>query len=410
MDPYSRDPGEGVEGWVSLGYSAARGRVYPVRSLDNTRENVDGPFPRPNLSELDARANLSGSLGSYLAASISPERRNGEWKLHEGYALLSLGKLGLWGGRRAPAFQTGAGGGMIFNGTAAFTGGGVVLTEPVRLPWFFSHLGAIRFESFLSTIDSSAAVRRPWVLGSRGSISPHPRLLLGATQTFMFGGVGIGPFTWRNFKEMFNSHAINVNGSEYENGIASIDVRFRPPVPGVPLSLYLEWGAEDNHSAWYLFPGIIGGAHVAAVPRIPALSLGLERTYFSRPCRPNEEGCHDNYYATWYRHYLFKDGWTVDRQPIGHPLGGDGSEWLLYGAWDDPSAPLRLDWRAFTRQRGEYNIYAPAREGRSMGGALSLVYRGEDGIDLILTGALERGRTPARWTESSILAGVRRTF
>lgn len=408
IDSHSQAVQLPVDGWLSIGYSHADGRVYPVRSVDRSRENVEGPFPRPTLSELDARANVSMAIGSHLAVSISPEHRDERWSIYEGFALISAGKLGVWGGRRAPAFAAGAGGGIVFNGTAAFTGGGIMFTEPVRLPWVLGHLGVIRFETFLSNADSNAAVRRPWVLGTHASISPHPRVLIGATQAFMFGGEGVGPFTWRNFKEMFLSHTVNITGSEFENGIVSVDLRFRPPLPWVPLTLYLEWGADDNHSAWTLFPGIVAGAHVAAVPGMTALSLGLEHAYFAGPCRPHEQGCHTEYYATWYRHYLFKDGWTMDRQPIGHPLGGDGSEWLVYGTWDNPSNRLRLNARGFVRERGAYNIYSPEREGRSVGGALSAVYRAASGVDLMLTGALENGESD--WHESSLFAGLRRTF
>jgi hypothetical protein len=169
-------------------------------------------------------------------------------------------------------------------------------------------------------------------------------------------------------------------------------------VPVVPLVLYLEWGSEDNHGAWHLFPGTVTGAQVPAIPGLPSLSVGVERTHFHGPCLTCK------YYATWYRHYVYKDGWTLDRQPIGHPLGGEGHEWLVYGRWDDPSYPLRLDARLFRRDRGPFNIYSPAREGRSTGGELSGVYRTRPDLEFVLTGALEHGRS---WTESSLFAGVR---
>ncbi len=395
------------EGWGAIGYSSATGRLYPVRSVDRTRENFTGPFPRPNLSTIDLGANLSFTAGPHLAASITPQRSDNDWSLSEAYLLASWKKLGIWAGRRAPAFQTGTGGGIVLNGTASFTGGGITFIEPVRLPWVLRYIGPIRFETFLSQIDSNAAVRHPWFLAAHASISPHPRILLGATQAFMFSGSGLPPFTWRNFIEMFRSHGIVAAGSEFENGIASGEIRVRPPVPLIPLSLYLEWGADDNHRAWVLFPGRVIGGQIPAIPGLPALSLGLEHAYFSKPCSSCGD-CHCEYYATWYRHYLFKDGWTLDRQPIGHPLGGDGYEWLLYGTWDDPANPLRLDTRAFLRYRGPYNIYSPAHGGKSSGGSLSAVYRATPNLDVLFTGAFENGRTG--WHESAISTGFRWLF
>jgi hypothetical protein len=396
-----------AEGWVAAGYSSATGRVYPVRSLDRTRENVAGPFPRSDLSEARLTTNLSFAAGQYLAGSLSPEHRDGDWGLREGYALVNFEKVGIWGGRRAPSFATGAGGGIVINGTAAFTGGGVVLTEPIRLPWLLRYIGAIRYETFLSRLDSNATIPRPWFFATHASISPHPRLLIGVTQAFMFGGEGVAPFTWNNFKEMFLTHGLQSAGTEFENGMASGEVRFRPPIPLVPLTLYMEWGGDDNHAAWTLFPGRIFGAQIAAVPGIPALSIGLEHAGFSRPCT-GCDGCHCEYYATWYRHYLFKDGWTVDREPIGHPLGGEGSEWLAYGTWDDPASRFRLDARVFRRYRGSYNIYSPDHQGRSIGGQLSTVYRATPNMDFLFTGALEDGKTD--WRRTSIFAGLRWVF
>lgn len=396
-----------VEGWASVGYSSATGRLYPVRSISNSRENVEGPFPRSDLSEASVSTNLSLAVGPFLAGSISPEHRDGEWGVREGYALAAWKKVGVWGGRRVPAFSTGHGGGIVIDGTAAFTGGGLAFTDPVRLPWVLSHIGAIRFETFLSRLDSNAAVPKPWFFASHVSISPHPRLLIGATQAFMFGGEGVAPFTWNNFKQMFLAHGVQSAGTEYENGMASWEARFSPPVPVVPLTLYIEWGWDDNHAAWTLFPGRVMGGEIPAVPGIPALSLGLEHAGFSKPCT-GCDGCHCEYYATWYRHHLFKDGWTVDRMPIGHPLGGQGSEWLLYATWDDPTNRFRFDAQSFLRERGPYNIFAPAREGRSVGGKLSAVYRATSQTDLVFTGALEDGS--ADWRESSVFAGLRWIF
>lgn len=391
-----------AEGWASVGYSSATGRVYPVRSLNRSREDVAGPFPRSDLSEAAFSSNLSFTVGAHLAGSLTPEHRDGDWGLREGYALVGWKKIGIWGGRRAPSFATGAGGGIVLNGTAAFTGGGVAFTEPFRLPWILRHVGAIRFESFLSKLDSNAAIAEPWFLGTHVSISPHPRLLIGGTQAYMFGGDGVTPITWSTVWSMLRSHGIIAAGSEFENGLASWEVRFRPPVPLVPLALYMEWGTDDNHSAWTLFPARVIGAQIAAMPGVPELSIGVEHSYFSSPC----DGC--KYYATWYRHYLFKDGWTVDRQPIGHPLGGDGTEWLLYGSWDDPFSRFRFDARSFIRERGAFNIYAPEREGRSIGGKISAVYRATPNMDLLFTGALEDGE--ADWRQSSVFAGLRWIF
>lgn len=389
---------------VTAGAVSSDGRLLPVRSLDRTRENTSPPEPLPRLDDAELELRLGALVGRRFASEIAAGRSDGDWRLRDWQATAVAKSLGVWVGKAAPDYGPGVGGGLIFDGRAAFSGGGLVTVNPVRAPWVLSHLGPIRAEAFLSRIDSSAASRHPWVFGARASISPHPRLLLGASEAFMFAGEGQPKFTFRNFKEMFLTHAIKVAGGEFENGIASLEARWRPPIPHVPVVAYVEWGTDDNHSAWFKFPALVTGLSLASAPFVPALSLGLERTSFAPPCS-SCGGCDCDYYATWYRHYVFKDGWTLDRQLIGHPLGGDGTEWLVYGTFDDAARKLRVDGRAFSRERGRYNLFAPTREGRSVGGRVALGYRVTPGIELRVDGELERGRRD--WTASSMSAGVR---
>jgi hypothetical protein len=394
----------GVTSSLTARVVAADGRLLPVRSLDRTRENFAPPTPVGDLSDADLRLHVGAQLGRYAAAEVGAGRSNEDWRVSDWQVVGSVKSLGAWAGRRVPDYGPGAGGGLVFDGRAAFTGGGIGLTNPVRLPWLFRYLGYARGEMFLSRVDSNAATRHPWVFASHLSITPHPRLLLGTTQAFMFSGEGLPPFTWRNFKEMFLTHGIKVTGTEFENGIAAVEARWRPPVPGVPAVLYVEWGADDNHSALFRFPALVTGLTVPSLPNAPAISIGLERTSFAKPCS-GCGGCACEYYATWYRHYVFMDGWTVDRQPIGHPLGGDGTEWLLYGRYDDARRRLRVDARGFLRDRGRFNLFSPTRQGESVGGALGAEYRLTRAVELHLDGTAERGR--GGWTASSLAVGVR---
>jgi len=391
---------------VAAGFLSDRGQVLPVRSVDRTRENVIPPERIADLNAGDLELRLGGLAGNHVAAEAAGGRTQGEWGMRDWQLVGGVSALGAWVGKRALDYGPGAGGGIIFDGNAAFTGGGVMLATPVRLPWFFRLLGPVSGEAFLSRIDSSAASRHPWVFSSHASISPHPRLLFGATQAFMFSGEGQPPFTFRNFKEMFLTHAIKVAGSEFENGIASVEARWRPPIPRVPAVLYAEWGSDDNHAAWFKFPAVVAGLMVASVPGVPTLSLGLERASFSAPCTTCN-GCACNYYATWYRHYVFMDGWTLDREPIGHPLGGAGTEWLLYGRIDDAAHRFRVDTKAFVRDRGRYNIYSPAREGQSVGGSLGAEYRLTRSLELQAAATLEHGDAEDGWTASSFSARLR---
>ena len=382
----------------------ASGRLLPVRSLDRTRENVAPPTPINNLGDADLEVRLGGTIGNYFAAELASGRGDGSWLLHDWQLAGGVRSLGAWVGKRAPDYGPAVGGGVIFDGRAAFSGGGVMLTNGVQLPWFLQKLGVWRGESFLARIDSSAGTRHPWLFASHVSLTPHRRLTLGATQAFMFSGQGLPPFTFRNFKEMFLTHGIKTAGREFENGIASVEAQWRVPVPHVPTNLYVEWGSDDNHSAWFKFPAVVAGVSVPSLPGAPSVSLGLERASFAAPCS-DCNGCACEYYATWYRHYVFMDGWTLDRRPIGHPLGGDGTEWLAYGRFDNSARRLRLETRAFARNRGRYNLFSPTREGRSVGGRIAADYRLTNTFELRADAELEHGRRD--WNASSFSAGLR---
>jgi hypothetical protein len=389
---------------VDAGILAVTGRLLPVRSLDRTRENVAPPTPLADLDDADIELRTSALLTRYAAADLAAGRKDGSWDVHDWQVTASAHSLGAWVGKRAPDFGPGVGGSVVFDGRAAFTGGGAMLLNGIRLPWLLRSLGVFRGEAFLARIDSSAATRHPWLFASHLTLTPHPRLMLGATQAFMFSGEGLPPFTFRNFKEMFLTHGIKTAGREFENGIAAVEARWRVPLPRVPTVLYMEWGTDDNHGAWFKFPAVIAGVSLPSLPIAPTMSLGIERASFAAPCS-SCGGCACEYYATWYRHYVFMDGWTLDRRPIGHPLGGDGTEWLAYARYDDWSRRTRLDVQGFTRDRGRYNLFSPAREGRSVGGRVRASYRLTSSFELHADAEGERGRPG--WTASAVSVGAR---
>jgi len=63
------------------------------------------------------------------------------------------------------------------------------------------------------------------------------------------------------------------------------------------------------------------------------------------------------------------------------------------------------DGRVFARDRGRYNIYSPAREGRSVGGSAGAEYRLTTWLEAQATTTIERGSSG--WTASSLTAQLR---
>jgi hypothetical protein len=95
----------------------------------------------------------------------------------------------------------------------------------------------------------------------------------------------------------------------------------------------------------------------------------------------------------------------VKGEPLGHPLGGDGTELLLgLDARLRESARVSID--LFRRDRGHDNLYAPVWEGVSKGAELNIDFQPTRLGEVSVLGYLEDGDG---WTRGggSVAARVR---
>jgi len=359
----------------------------------------------------DAR-HLHAAVGGALEVgpvALSGEARIGEDGGPEARELYLAGRLrgvDLWAGRRAPAFGGARSGSTVLGGQVALDGGGLALAGPRILPSILQHMGPLRFETHLARFEENGFARRPWFWTARASVAPHPRLSVGVNRAAIFGGEGSPPTNFRNvILTLLGTRSEDPSGdfgrSFFANQVASVELRYRVPLRAAPTTLYLEWGMEDSSGAWLDVPGIIAGVQVAEVPGLPGVSVGLERTHFSPSCCDN---------PPWYRHAQFFDGWADGGLPLGHPLGGQGNEWLLYGRVDLLEAGIHSSWRAFRRERWGENLYVPTRPGRSLGGAFEVLYRVGSRTDLAVDTSYERGRAAGGWGELRSFLGIRTYF
>jgi hypothetical protein len=405
-DPEGSDPEGWSPRWISGHWDLAVGRRYGALGTGAGRYEFIPPEPLGEARHLDG--DLAGALevGRIGVAGRVRIGEDGEPVAREAYLAGRIRGVDLWAGRRAPAFGGTRSGSIVLGGRVPLDGGGLALAGPRTLPSFLRHLGPVRFESHLARLHESGDLRHPWFWSARGTVAPHPRLALALNRAAMFGGEGNAPMTVKNVALMLlGSRARELPGdlgrSFFANQIASLELRWRPPLERVPTTFYLEWGLEDSAGAWWTVPGIVAGVQVAALPGAPGVSLGIERTHFAPEC------CED---PPWYRHAAFTAGWADQGVPLGHPLGGEGDEWLLYGRADLLDARLRTGWRLFHRDRKGDNLFMPTREGSSLGGALEVLYRVGGRTDLTLDGFYERGGEGDGWSELRAFVGFRSYF
>ncbi len=309
-----------------------------------------------------------------------------------------LGPLYGWVGRRAPAYGAGRSGGLILSGAVPLDGVGVGLTEPVGLPGLLDVVGPLDLEVALARGSRNGDISAPWLLVGRATLAPGAGFTLAVNRGLMFGGEGAASVTPRLLLlVLVGAHARDRDGQvvPFSNQIASAEVSWRGRLAHWPLFAYLEWGMEDNSGAWIRSPGVVSGLEVAHPDR--PLRVGLERTYLSGVTG----------HGIWYRHSVYREGWSDGGRLLGHPLAGPGTEWLLHGALHQQPARegggrWEVEFGLRTRDRLPQNSYAPALEGRSLGGFVGARVT-SDPVELFLQVDGERVRGgDGRWFEGQV--------
>ena len=348
----------------------------------------------------DLRAAIAGGP---FAAAVSLQQTNEDGSLSEAHAVLASSALGAWAGRRDTGFGYSTHGAIALT-NAQFDGGGVFLNRPLMLPSFLRYIGPIRLELHLTRVGNIVNAfgeqhrTDPWLHAARFSFEVHPRFRVGINRVMMFGGEGNEPVTFENVaKSMIGM--FTTNRGLFANQLVSVDGTLRVPV-SFPMLAYLEWGADDTAGGWRSVPALSGGLRLPMLPGVQSASLDVTGTWFSESCCGN---------AIWYRNHVFRGSWADDGVLLGHALGGTGRELAATLGMHAGSARLRVELTGLLRDRGDENVFAPQREGRSSAGRVSVAYRIAPRIEMDVAADFERGSGGA-WSQSGLRARVRSSF
>jgi hypothetical protein len=361
----------------------------------------DHPPERTGLIELEDATGLAGSLAGAVRAgplslSVEPVAGSSGVELL-GDLELFVGPLAIAAGRQPVRYGAARGGSVVMGGSVPLQRVQLETPVPLVLPGPGRWLGAVSAHTFVSRLtEGRHAPERPWLWGGSGSIRPHERFTVSIHRAAMFAPVTSDiPLSAENVIRML----VGLHTAEFEDQIVSVEGRLRFPSEGVlPLTAYLEWGAEDGAGAWWDVPGQIVGLSAPVFPGLPGLSLGVEAARFGGSCCGNPK---------WYRHVAYPGSWAAGDEPLAHPLGGEGRELLLYGRLEAPRLRTVGGGRLFVRERGDDNLFVPGREGISRGLGLDVAWRpgrlGEIGAEL----AVETG---FGWTETRLRAYTHFSF
>jgi hypothetical protein len=373
-------------GYLGAGAHDLAGRLEPGAGIFHLRTD---PVPLPDTRGVSAVGGAGVAAGRHLSAFVEPRATSDALDVPRWEVTAGAGGVALSAGRQPLGYARGESGGVVLGGGASLFRVQLETVRPLRLPGAFRHLGDVAFQTFGTRLDEARHRGDPWMWGARLALRPHPRLAVAINRASIFGGDSVAtPTNLENVARMF----VGMISADFENQVVSLDVRYRLPTErALPLTLYLEWGADDAAGGWWSVPGIVAGAYAPALPGMPRAGAGVEYTRFEvfRGGNP-----------PWYFSAAHPGGWVADGTLLGHPLGGDGHEVMGYAHADLADGRLRVDTRAFVRHREDDgylapqragNLLGPERFGGSRGGAVQAAWRAHPRVELRAGAAGEAG-------------------
>jgi hypothetical protein len=122
--------------------------------------------------------------------------------------------------------------------------------------------------------------------------------------------------------------------------------------------LFGEYGFDDAGGAFIRVPAFTIGARLARLPGLSTVGASAEFTHLASHCCGH---------PPWYQHGILAEGWSDRGVLLGHPVGGEGSEFAvsLYG--DFARSRLMTEARVRLAHRGPENLLGPAFEGSAIG-------------------------------------------
>jgi hypothetical protein len=399
-----------TEGWrerfaQEFGGLAGEGRVGALRLLGvragvqaasraggagpgfGERPQQTGATPLGDRSDLALDAEVVAG-GDWVGVLAEPVVRDGTDRLRRVDVVVGWEAWRLAVGRQPVGYGKTQPGGLVLNGAVPLNRLELRTERPGALGGVLRYLGPSAAQLFIGRLSDERHEREPYLWGGSASIQPFPRFGVAVHRAAMFGGrEWHEPLTVKTIVDMLIGR---VAGLGFENQIVSVEGRFRLPTEElVPLTAYLEWGAEDAAGGWWDVPARVIGLESPAIPGLEALALGAAYTDIAARC------C---YNSAWYRHVAFQGNWAEADRPLGHPLGGEGAEYTVYGSFDDAVRAMRIEGRIFRRDREGENLYVPGRE-ESTGVALEADWRPRPRVEL---DARLRVETGSDWTEREL--------
>ncbi len=254
---------------------------------------------QPELSFIETEDHGTNSETSVRFQELSASAR---W----GGAEITVGRTPLWWGPGRHGSL------LLSNNARAFDLLRVGSGGPQLLPGWLGYLGLVQAETFLTQLEESRGVSRPYLWGMRLTSRLNPYMEIGASRTAQFGGgdrsVDLG--TLWNVVSASTENDLDDPG----NQLASLDARVIIPWDAQPFELYTEVGGEDESNGFFSKKAYIFGLYL---PRLGPCHLAELTFEFANTTVSGDAD-------VWYTSRHYPDGYTYHERTIGHHVGTDG--------------------------------------------------------------------------------------
>jgi len=243
---------------------------------------------------------------------INEGQDEADFRLLQGTLAFGLGPMEVSVGRQSLWWGQGRHGSlMLTNNAAPLDMLRITNPQPLLLPWIFKRLGPFRFDVFWSRLEKERAVPEPWFAGLRLDFKPLPNLEIGASRTVIFGGEGRPDIDLADFLTILGGKNL-IGGEDTSNQLAALDLSLRLPFLW-GAQFYGEWGGEDEAGGFVSNHAYLAGLYLPQLEPSGRVSLRLEYADLSHLAANA---------PAWYRHGIYKSGYTYQQTILGHHSGG----------------------------------------------------------------------------------------
>lgn len=259
--------------------------------------------------------------GRSLLFEVNPillfrEGKGSDLQLLRGRTAQEVGPLELSAGRQSLWWGQGRHGSLILSNNAKPLDMLRITTPaPVILPWIFQSLGPFRIDLFLSKLGKNRLIPDPYLSGLRINFKPFPWVEFGGSRTLIFGGKGQPQLSFSDFSTILSGRNLS-GGEDTSNSLAALDILIRVPfLRGA--EIYGEFGGEDEAGHFIANTAMLYGLYLPVIDPTGRGSLRIEYADFQG---------YNHKTTPWYRHSLYRSGYTYEGTIFGHHAGGTGRD------------------------------------------------------------------------------------